>query len=126
MLVVLLALAGIPPLAGFAAKFFVLMPVLENDIGLYTLAVIAIVNMVISAYIYLRVVKVMFLDRPEPGMEKRFYPDATYRYAMIPPFAFLGFYFIGGFFVRQLYAYAASSYFLTINVYFGSGPTSGI
>jgi len=124
MLVVLLSLAGIPPLAGFAAKFLVVMPALENNIGLYALVIIAIVNMVISAFIYLRVIKTMFLDKPET--ETRFYPDTTYRYAMIPPFAFLLFYFFGGFFIRQLYAYASSSYFLTINVYFGSGPTSGI
>jgi len=120
MLAVLLSLAGIPPLAGFAAKFFVLMPVLEQDIGLYALAIIAVLNMIVSAYVYLRVVKIMFLDTPI--VKKRFYPDTTYRYAMIPPFAFLVFYFIGGFFVRQLYTYAASSYFLTINVYFGGGP----
>jgi len=120
MLVILLSLAGIPPLAGFAAKFFVLAPTLETDVRLYPLAIIAVVNMVISAYIYLRIIKVMFLDRPE--VEERFYPDTTYRYAMIPPFAILFFYFLGGFFVREFFAYAASSSFLTINVYFGSGP----
>jgi len=120
MLVILLSLAGIPPLAGFAAKFFVLAPTLETDVRLYPLAIIAVVNMVISAYIYLRIIKVMFLDRPE--VEERFYPETTYRYAMIPPFAILFFYFLGGFFVREFFAYAASSSFLTINVYFGSGP----
>lgn len=120
MLVVFLSLAGIPPLAGFAAKFFVLMPVLEPNVGLYALAIIAILNMVISAYVYLRFIKFMFIDKPL--VEERFYPDETYRYAMIPPFAFLTLYFIGGFLVRQIYAYASSSFFLTINVYFGSGP----
>ncbi len=124
MLVIFLSFAGIPPIAGFAAKFFVLMPALETGVGLYPLVIIAIINMVISAYVYLRLIRTMFLERPE--VETRFYPDATYRYAMIPPFAFLAFYFIGGFFVRQLYAYAASSNFLTINVYFGAGPTSGM
>ena len=120
MLVCILSLAGIPPLAGFAAKFFVLVPVMEENVGLYPLAIIAVVNIIISVYVYLRVVKIMFLDKPLE--EKRFYPDTTYRYAMIPPFAFILLYFVGGFFVRQLYAYAASSYFLTINVYFGAGP----
>lgn len=120
MLVVFLSLAGIPPLAGFAAKFFVLMPVLESDVGLYALAIIAILNMVVSAYIYLRFIKFMFVDKPL--VEERFYPDETYRYAMIPPIAFLTLYFIGGFLIRHIYAYASSSYFLTINVYFGSGP----
>lgn len=120
MLVVFLSLAGIPPLAGFAAKFFVLMPTLEPNVGLYALAIIAILNMVVSAYIYLRFIKFMFIDKPL--VEERFYPDETYRYAMIPPFAFLTLYFIGGFLVRHIYAYASSSYFLAINVYFGSGP----
>ena len=119
MLVCILSLAGVPPLAGFAAKVFVLMPTMETNVGLYALAVIAIINIVISTYVYLRIVKVMFLDRPL--VQKRFYPDDTFRFAMIPPFAFVIFYFIGGFFVKQLYAYAASSNFLTINVYFGSG-----
>jgi len=123
MLVCLLSLAGIPPLAGFMAKFFVLWPLMAQDVSLYALAIIAILNMVISAFIYLRIIKFIFLDKPE--VETRFYPDTTYRYAMIPPFAFLALYLIGGFFVRMAYAYAASSYFLTINVYFGSGPTSG-
>lgn len=120
MLACILSLAGIPPLAGFAAKYFVLMPVLETDVRLYTLAIIAIVNIVVSTYVYLRVVKIMFLDKPV--VEKKFYPDTTYRYAMIPPFAFVTLYFVGGFIVRYFYAYASSSYFLTINVYFGSGP----
>jgi NADH-quinone oxidoreductase subunit N len=121
MLVCILSLAGVPPLAGFAAKFLVLMPTVEKDVGLYTLAIIAIINVVISTYVYLRVAKIMFFDRPL--VEKRFFPDITYRYAMIPPFTFVLFYFIGGFLLRQLYAYAASSYFLTINVYFGQGAT---
>ncbi|HEX9745842.1 MAG TPA: NADH-quinone oxidoreductase subunit N [bacterium] len=120
MLVCMLSLAGIPPMAGFAAKYFVLMPVLEPNVHLYALAIAAIINMVVSAFIYLRVVKIMFLDKPDD--ETRFYPDTTYRYAMIPPFAFITLYFVGGFFIRQFYAYAASSAFLTINVYFGAGP----
>jgi NADH-quinone oxidoreductase subunit N len=122
MLVCMLSLAGVPPLAGFAAKYFILFPAFEENVHLYTLAVIAILNIIISTYVYLRVVKVMFLDKPDE--EKRFYPDATYRFAMIPPFATLLFYFVGGYLVRFIYAYAASSNFLTINVYFGAGPGS--
>lgn len=123
MLACILSLAGVPPLAGFAAKTFVLLPTMEGDVKLYSLAAIAAVNIVISTYVYLRVIKVMFLDRPV--VEERFYPDTTYRYAMIPPFTFVLLYFAGGFFVKYLYAYAASSYFLTINVYFGQGGAGG-
>lgn len=120
MLVCVLSLAGVPPLAGFAAKAFVLLPTMEMDVQLYPLAIITIINIVISTYVYLRVIKLIFLDKPH--VERRFYPDTTYRYAMIPPFTFVLFYFVGGFFVSQLFSYASSSYFLTINVYFGSGP----
>jgi len=123
MLVCLLSLAGIPPLAGFMAKFFVLWPVFETDVALYPLAIIAVLNMVVSAFIYLRVIKVIFLDKPL--VEQRFYPDTTYRYAMIPPFAFLALYIVGGYLIRWSYAYAASSYFLTINIYFGTGGPAG-
>ncbi len=120
MLICMLSLAGVPPLAGFAAKYFILFPIFEQNINLYPLAIITILNVIVSTYVYLRVVKLMFIDSPVE--ETRFYPDTTYRYAMIPPFAILLFYFIGGFFIKQIYSYAASSAFLTINVYFGSGP----
>jgi NADH-quinone oxidoreductase subunit N len=57
------SLAGIPPLAGFWAKFYVFMPAVKA--GLYTLAVIGVVSSVIGAYYYLRIVKIMFFDEPE-------------------------------------------------------------
>ncbi len=58
MLIFLLSLAGIPPLAGFAAKFFVFAPVIRSKF--YVLALIGLVNAVIAAGYYLRVVKQMF------------------------------------------------------------------
>jgi NADH-quinone oxidoreductase subunit N len=124
MLACLLSLAGVPPLAGFAAKVLVLWPTMETNVALYPLAIIAIINIVLSTFVYLRVVKVMFMDKPL--VPTRFFPDTTYRYAMIPPFAFVLFYLAGGFLLRQLYAYAASSYFLSVNVYFGSESRGGL
>lgn len=58
MLIFLLSLAGIPPLAGFVAKLFVFAPVIRSQY--YALAVIALINAVIAAGYYLRVVKQMF------------------------------------------------------------------
>jgi NADH-quinone oxidoreductase subunit N len=54
------SLAGIPPLAGFFAKFYAFLPAIKA--GLYWLAVIGVVASVIGAYYYLRIVKIMFFD----------------------------------------------------------------
>jgi NADH-quinone oxidoreductase subunit N len=61
--VFMFSLAGIPPLAGFWAKFYVFLPAITA--GFYTLAVIGVVASVIGAYYYLRIVKIMFFDEPK-------------------------------------------------------------
>jgi NADH-quinone oxidoreductase subunit N len=61
------SLAGIPPLAGFWAKFYVFLPAIKA--GNYTLAVIGVLASVVTAYYYLRIVKVMFFDPPRPAFE---------------------------------------------------------
>jgi NADH-quinone oxidoreductase subunit N len=64
----LFSLTGIPPFAGFIGKFFLFAAVLERGGGVFVLlAVIAIINSVISLYYYAKVVKLMFLDSPDPG-----------------------------------------------------------
>jgi len=63
----LFSLAGIPPLAGFFAKFFVFAAAIKA--GLYALAVIGVVTSVIGAYYYLAIVKVMYMDDPAPAFE---------------------------------------------------------
>jgi NADH-quinone oxidoreductase subunit N len=60
--VFLFSLAGLPPLAGFAAKFFVFAAGIQAK--LYALVVIGLLNSVVSLYYYARVVKMMFLDEP--------------------------------------------------------------
>ncbi len=62
------SLAGIPPLAGFWAKFYVFLAAI--DAKLYTLAVIGVVTSVVGAYYYLRLVKVMYFDEAKPAFEK--------------------------------------------------------
>jgi NADH-quinone oxidoreductase subunit N len=58
----LISLIGMPPAAGFLAKFFIFSGAVQN--GLLWLVVIAVFNSVISAYYYLRVVKVMWFGAP--------------------------------------------------------------
>jgi NADH-quinone oxidoreductase subunit N len=56
------SLAGVPPLAGFFAKFYVFMAAVEAH--LYWLAVIGILTSAVGAFYYLRIVKVMYFDEP--------------------------------------------------------------
>ncbi|MGH6819626.1 MAG: NADH-quinone oxidoreductase subunit N, partial [Methylocella sp.] len=62
------SLAGIPPLAGFFAKYFVFLAAIQA--GLYTLAVLAVVASVVGAYYYLRIVKIMYFDEPAEAFER--------------------------------------------------------
>jgi NADH-quinone oxidoreductase subunit N len=58
----LFSLAGIPPLAGFFAKFYVFLAAIKA--GLFVLAVIGVVTSVVGAYYYLTIVKIMYFDEP--------------------------------------------------------------
>jgi NADH-quinone oxidoreductase subunit N len=58
----LFSLAGIPPLAGFFAKFYVFLAAIKA--GLYVLAVIGVLSSVVGAYYYLMIVKTMYFDEP--------------------------------------------------------------
>ena len=60
LLVILFSLAGIPPLAGFFAKFYIFKAVLEQS--MYYLAIIGLLSTVIAAFYYLRIVKIMYFD----------------------------------------------------------------
>jgi NADH-quinone oxidoreductase subunit N len=63
----LFSLAGIPPLAGFFAKFYVFLAAIKA--GLYTLAVIGVLSSVVGAYYYLNIIKMMYFDEPVKGFE---------------------------------------------------------
>jgi NADH-quinone oxidoreductase subunit N len=58
----LFSLAGIPPLAGFFAKFYVFLAAIKA--GLYLLSVIGVITSVVGAYYYLTIVKIMYFDEP--------------------------------------------------------------
>ena len=59
-LILFFSLAGIPPLGGFFAKFFVFMSVIESE--LYALAIIGLLTTVISAFYYLKIIKIIYFD----------------------------------------------------------------
>ncbi len=61
------SLAGIPPLAGFFAKFYVFLAAIEAR--LFALAVIGVLASVVGAYYYLRIVKIMYMDEPKAPFE---------------------------------------------------------
>ena len=68
LLIILSSLAGIPPMAGFFAKFYVFMAVIES--GMFTLAVIGLVTTVVSAFYYIRIIKIMYFDDPKKPFEE--------------------------------------------------------
>ena len=59
-LIVLFSLAGIPPLAGFFAKFYIFKSVIEQS--MYFLAIVGLLSTVIAAFYYLRIIKVIYFD----------------------------------------------------------------
>jgi len=61
------SLAGIPPLAGFFAKFYVFLAAINA--GLYTLSVIGVLSSVVGTYYYLRIIKIMYFDEPAEKFE---------------------------------------------------------
>jgi NADH-quinone oxidoreductase subunit N len=61
---IMFSLAGVPPLGGFFAKYYVLLPAVQA--GLYPLAVVGVLASAVAAYYYLRIVKVMYFDEPAP------------------------------------------------------------
>lgn len=62
MLLFLLSLAGVPPLAGFIGKLYIFVSAIKE--GLYTLITVGLINIVISMYYYLIVVKKMYINEP--------------------------------------------------------------
>ena len=67
-LIVLFSLAGIPPLVGFFAKFYIFTAVIEQS--MYSLAIIGLLSTVIAAFYYLRLIKVIYFDPEKEKYEK--------------------------------------------------------
>ncbi len=62
MTVLMFSMAGVPPMAGFFGKYFVFLSAI--DAGLVPLTIIGVLSSVVTAYYYLRIVKVMYFDEP--------------------------------------------------------------
>jgi NADH-quinone oxidoreductase subunit N len=63
----LFSMAGVPPLAGFFAKFYVFLAAIQA--GLFTLAVLGVLASVVGAYYYLMIVKIMYFDEPATAFD---------------------------------------------------------
>ena len=58
--IIMLSMAGIPPFIGFFGKFYVFIAAIEQE--LYVLSVLGVLASVISAFYYLRIIKIMYFD----------------------------------------------------------------
>ena len=67
-LVQLFSLAGIPPLAGFFAKFYIFIAVIEQS--MYFLAIVGLLATVVSAFYYLRIIKIIYFDKPNDKFDR--------------------------------------------------------
>ena len=65
LMIILFSLAGVPPLAGFFAKFYIFMAVIEQS--MYFLAIVGLLSTVVAAFYYLRIIKIIYFD---PEKEK--------------------------------------------------------
>ncbi len=71
LLIVLFSLAGIPPLAGFFAKFYIFMAVIEQS--MYFLAIVGLLSTVVAAFYYLKLIKIIYFDNPKGKFETDHY-----------------------------------------------------
>ena len=60
-LIIMFSLAGIPPLAGFFAKFYIFKAVIEES--MYFLAIVGLLSTVVAAFYYLRIIKIIYFDK---------------------------------------------------------------
>ena len=68
LLIILFSLAGIPPLAGFFAKFYIFKSVIEQS--MYFLAIVGLLATVVAAFYYLRIIKIMYFDKEKESYDK--------------------------------------------------------
>ncbi len=68
MLILLFSLAGIPPTAGFFAKFYIFISIIEES--MYFLAIVGLLSTVVSAFYYLKIIKIIYFDPPKKEYDK--------------------------------------------------------
>ena len=104
--ILMFSLAGIPPLGGFFAKYFVFVAAIEAN--LFTLAVIGVLASVVGAYYYLRIIKIMLFDEP---VEKFVPMPGELRVVVGLSGIFLAFFFLFSGPVLSVTSTAAASFF---------------
>ena len=93
--ILVFSLAGIPPLGGFFAKFYVILAAVNSE--LYVLAVVGVLASVVGAYYYLRIVKIMYFDEPAEAFDVN--PNGELRLILGISSAFILFFPLFAFFV---------------------------
>ncbi len=89
----LVSLTGLPPTAGFIAKLYLFIALV--DAKMIAVAIIALLNTVVSLYYYIRVLKNMYLDKSEKEIPQfsASVPNLTLLFALVTPIIFFGIYF---------------------------------
>jgi len=100
------SLAGIPPLAGFWAKFYVFQAAV--DAGLIWLLMVAVIATVISCFYYLRLVKIMVFDEPADSFDGPM--RVEHRLALVASAVLVFAFVVGGLGVPEMAAEAASTF----------------
>ena len=75
MLIFMLSFTGIPPTIGFAGKFVLFRAVIEG--GFYWLAVLGVLTSLLSAFYYLRIVRIMYMQDGDPDVKADFWVNAV-------------------------------------------------
>ena len=90
LLIILFSLAGIPPLAGFFAKFYIFKAVIEQS--MYFLAIVGLLSTVVAAFYYLRIIKIIYFDKPKKQFDENF--DLGLKISLIISTLLVSIYFI--------------------------------
>jgi NADH-quinone oxidoreductase subunit N len=90
LLVILFSLAGIPPLAGFFAKFYIFKAIIEQS--MYFLAIVGLLSTVIAAFYYLRIIKIIYFDSEKEKYDQDHSP--WLKFSLILSTLLILFYFI--------------------------------
>lgn len=96
MALFMLALAGIPATVGFIGKFYLVVALLQPGSGLLWFALVLMLNSVVSLFFYFKVVKKMFLEKPEEGNNNKIEFGFSYNLVLIllaVPTVLFGLYF---------------------------------
>ena len=97
LVILMLSMAGIPPFAGFFGKFYIFMAAIESD--LVFLAVLGVISSVISAFYYLRIIKIMYFDELEKSNFQILLSSQSFLILMIATFFIIFFIFYPSFLI---------------------------